>query len=156
MSIGDRLREERERLGYSQAQFAALDGKSKRSQVDWEANVAAPNANYLTAIASQGADVAYVLTGLRLDPAMLESFRRGALATMQANVSDEERSELQRLHIETVRGHAHLNGVPSAVTLTARESALVDNYRHAGEAGQKALDVTGAALAQSKITKKIE
>ena len=54
-----------------------------------------------------------------------------------------------------------LTGVPAsysapapATTLTLREKHLIDNYRHASEAGQKALEQTGAALAQSKVVKK--
>ena len=43
---------------------------------------------------------------------------------------------------------------PLATTLTQREESLLDNYRHASEAGRKALDQTGAALAQSKVVKK--
>ncbi len=40
-----------------------------------------------------------------------------------------------------------LTGMGSAPPLTAREATLLDNYRHASEAGRKALDQTGAALA---------
>lgn len=63
MTIGDRLREERERLGFSQAEFAALADKSERTQVDWEKGVSFPNAKNLEAFAEAGADVAYVVTG---------------------------------------------------------------------------------------------
>ena len=41
-----------------------------------------------------------------------------------------------------------------APSLTARESALVDNYRAAPEEGKKALETTSAALAQSQTLKK--
>jgi len=41
-----------------------------------------------------------------------------------------------------------LSGSGSAPPLTARESALLDNYRNASGEGRRALDATGAALAQ--------
>jgi len=63
MDIGRRLKEERERLGYSQTDFAALGGASKGSQIAWEKGSAYPNAAFLSSIASAGADVNYVLTG---------------------------------------------------------------------------------------------
>lgn len=65
MSIGERLREERERLGYNQTDFAGLGGASLRSQIEWEKGKAFPNAKVLSAIAAAGADVQYILTGIR-------------------------------------------------------------------------------------------
>jgi transcriptional regulator with XRE-family HTH domain len=65
MDIGERLREERERLGYNQTDFAGICGKSKNSQIAWENGDAFPNAKYLVAIANAGADVNYILTGQR-------------------------------------------------------------------------------------------
>lgn len=65
MLIGERIRDERIRLGYNQSDFAAMGGASKRSQTDWERGVAYPNAQYLALIAEAGADVLYILTGQR-------------------------------------------------------------------------------------------
>jgi transcriptional regulator with XRE-family HTH domain len=65
MSIGGRLKEERERLGLNQANFAAIGEASKRSQIEWEKGTAYPNAAFLAAIAAAGADVGYILTGVR-------------------------------------------------------------------------------------------
>lgn len=66
MNIGDRLKEERERLGFSQFDFAALTGSSKGSQISWEKGRAFPNAEYLEAIAATGADILYIVTGERI------------------------------------------------------------------------------------------
>ncbi|WP_254601912.1 helix-turn-helix domain-containing protein [Cupriavidus taiwanensis] len=63
--IGARLKEERERLGYSQPAFAALGGASKGSQLAWEKGSAMPNAEFLHIAASVGVDVLYVVTGRR-------------------------------------------------------------------------------------------
>jgi transcriptional regulator with XRE-family HTH domain len=66
-SIGKRLKEERERLGYDQDRFSALSGASRYSQIDWEKGKSFPNAKFLSAIAAAGADVNYILTGIRLE-----------------------------------------------------------------------------------------
>lgn len=65
MGIGDRLKEERERLGFNQTEFAARAGASKNSQYNYEKGERSPDASYLAAVAEQGADVLYVVTGLR-------------------------------------------------------------------------------------------
>lgn len=64
MTLGERLKEERKRLGLSQPGMAELAGASKNSQISWEKDEASPNARYLMAIAAAGADVQYVLTGI--------------------------------------------------------------------------------------------
>jgi len=68
VSLGERLREERERLGMSQTQFGDLAQVTKKSQMLYEGDQRSPKADYLTAIASQGVDVQYVLTGNRSVP----------------------------------------------------------------------------------------
>lgn len=67
MSVGMRLKEERQRLGLSQAEFAALAGATKGAQLKWEKNEAAPNAAALVGFGAGGADIYYILTGERLD-----------------------------------------------------------------------------------------
>lgn len=64
-SIGERLREERERTGLIQAAFAELAGVTKTAQFNYEKGHRAPDALYLSAIAAAGVDVLYVLTGSR-------------------------------------------------------------------------------------------
>ncbi|PSJ22149.1 hypothetical protein CVH10_08750 [Halomonas sp. ND22Bw] len=67
MTTGSRLREERERLGMSQTQLAALGGVGKMSQINYEKDARSPNAAYLTALDEFGVDIQYVLTGRRTD-----------------------------------------------------------------------------------------
>lgn len=69
MAIEQRIKEERERLGYSQAAFAAVAGKSLRSQTGWEQGRSAPDAKVLAAWAKVGADVLYIVTGQPSPPA---------------------------------------------------------------------------------------
>lgn len=68
MTIGKRLREERERIGYSQQDFAALGGKTKKTQIEWEADKATPNGAFLAEVERVGVDVLYILTGRREAP----------------------------------------------------------------------------------------
>jgi len=62
-SIGQRLKEERKRLGYNQTDFATHGGVQKNAQSNYESNARMPDASYLAAIAAVGADIAYILTG---------------------------------------------------------------------------------------------
>lgn len=59
------MREERERLGLTQVDFAALGGAKKHSQINYEADRSSPASEYLSALAKHGVDVLYVLTGTR-------------------------------------------------------------------------------------------
>lgn len=63
VGIGDRLKKERERLGYTQTDFAALVGASKKSQIRWEHDESYPDAAALAAFAEAGANVMWIITG---------------------------------------------------------------------------------------------
>lgn len=65
MHTGERIREERERLGFNQADFAALAGATRKTLFNWESGAASPNAAALAAWAEAGLDVLYVVTGQR-------------------------------------------------------------------------------------------
>lgn len=65
MSPGARLKEERERLGFSQTDFAALTGASKKTQIRWEQGESHPGADALAIWMAHGLDVLYVLSGQR-------------------------------------------------------------------------------------------
>jgi len=65
LNIGERLREERARLGLNQGDFAAVAKVSKTTQFNYEKGERSPDAAYLEAVATAGVDVLYVLTGNR-------------------------------------------------------------------------------------------
>lgn len=65
MGIGDRLKEERERLGFNQTEFAAIAGASKNTQYNYEKGERSPDAEYLAAVFANGVDLFYVITGER-------------------------------------------------------------------------------------------
>jgi transcriptional regulator with XRE-family HTH domain len=66
ITIGERLKEERNRLGLSQAAIGEISGITKNSQINYEANKRSPDSAYLAKIAEIGADVNYILTGVRV------------------------------------------------------------------------------------------
>ncbi|MEO5341075.1 MAG: helix-turn-helix domain-containing protein [Magnetococcus sp. MYC-9] len=65
VEIFERLRAERKRLGMNQTDFAEKGGVGLGSQVRYESGERLPDAGYLAAIAGLGADVTYILTGVR-------------------------------------------------------------------------------------------
>ncbi len=65
MSFGARLAEERRRLGYTQAQFAALVGSDAPKQSLCENDRRQLRADYLARVDEAGVDIFYVLTGKR-------------------------------------------------------------------------------------------
>lgn len=67
MTIGTRLKEERERLKLSQTALAEAAGTTKKTQIDYEKDNTQPKAQYLAFVAAMGIDVAYVITGVRLE-----------------------------------------------------------------------------------------
>lgn len=60
---GLRIRNERIRLGYTQANWAKRCGVSKTSQVNYEAGTYRPDVAYLSGAVSLGADPLYLLAG---------------------------------------------------------------------------------------------
>lgn len=63
MSIGERITEERKRIGNSQDEWAALTGIHRNTQIKYERGDVVPDANYLAAVDSVGADISYIVTG---------------------------------------------------------------------------------------------
>lgn len=73
MTIGDRLKEERSRLGLSQTDLGAAGGVGKTTQINYEKGAGSPDAKYLSAVASLGVDILYVVTGVAT-PQVAEGF----------------------------------------------------------------------------------
>lgn len=98
MGIGDRLKEERERLGFNQTEFSAVAGASKNSQYNYEKGDRSPDANYLAAIAEKGVDILYVVTGER-KPQAADSITADAseLLKLFEHVGDADRQVLMRM-----------------------------------------------------------
>lgn len=67
--IGLRLKEERERLGENQTDFAALAGVTRKTLFGYESAERSPPAEALSIWAEHGLDVGYVVTGVRVNTA---------------------------------------------------------------------------------------
>ena len=67
MGINIRLREVREDLHLTQEQFGELCGVKPLTQHNYEKGERKPDAHYLAKAAAMGADVLYILTGMRND-----------------------------------------------------------------------------------------
>lgn len=65
MTLGQRVKEERERLRMTQVAFAEACGVKKRQQIYFEQDQNVPGGSYLIEAARLGCDVQYVLTGVR-------------------------------------------------------------------------------------------
>lgn len=63
--FGERLRIERDRKGYSQADLAEKLGIHRNTQARYERAETQPSPSYLTALRSLGIDIEFVLTGVR-------------------------------------------------------------------------------------------
>lgn len=61
--LGSRLKNERKRLGFTQATFAKMTSVSPGSQFGYESGARAPDATYLINAQNLGIDINYVLIG---------------------------------------------------------------------------------------------
>lgn len=71
---GDRIREERIRLGHTQSAWAKACGVSKTSQVSYEAGTYKPDVAYLSGAVALGADPVYLLVGRRMSTVVATEF----------------------------------------------------------------------------------
>lgn len=78
--IGERLREERNRIGLSQVVFGMELSATDRTVKKWEANETSPRAEDLLAAARLGVDVLYVVTGERKPPKQTHGVEEPAVA----------------------------------------------------------------------------
>lgn len=82
---GERLREERDRLGLNQTDFGTQAGVSRGTQKAYELESSSPDIRYLMALQGMGVDVQFVLTGSRI------STDAGSLAPDEARLLEHYR-----------------------------------------------------------------
>lgn len=114
---GERLKQERQRLGLSQEAFARIGGVGKRTQINYESGERRPDAAYFEGIASAGANVDYILTGT---PAAV----RLRLSALEESTSATTRLALSKREGEFVRDV--LYGV--AIKNTSLVQETIENY----------------------------
>jgi transcriptional regulator with XRE-family HTH domain len=100
--FGDRLREERDRLGLSQSEMGEIGGVKKLAQLNYEKGERQPSASYLAAVACVGVDVMYVLTGQRIAPVPSNeqtriSRRESAMLDNYRACDEEDRKAIDRI-----------------------------------------------------------
>ncbi|ATD60400.1 MAG: helix-turn-helix domain-containing protein [Janthinobacterium svalbardensis] len=122
-SIGEILKEERQRLGMNQEDFAAVAGLKRRAQTLYEQDERAPDALYLRALAGIGVDVHYILTGEKL----------------QSAVTSDERELLDGYRSMDVRGKAGVLGMIGGMRSPMPPASQAGNAPHVethGKIGQ--------------------
>jgi len=130
MSIGDRLRSERENLGLSQPKFAAIAGTTKQTLFSWESGKTAPDGFQLAALAAAGVNVLYILTGEREgpEPEVLTSEERVMLDYFR-----QASPQVRRAALGALLGAA----APSQVGGTHSQHASGDGSIQIGSMGSK-------------------
>ncbi|EPO7789625.1 helix-turn-helix domain-containing protein [Pseudomonas aeruginosa] len=150
-SIGARLRQERERIGLSQTEFAAIAdragvaGATRQSQSLYEKGKRMPDAGYLAVVAAAGVDVGYVLTGQRSNSPLTANL------TETPNPVTNERGDDGPPLVDQAPTAGQIPAMP---VLTRRERYLLANYRGSDEEGRRAMEATASALAHRDSAKK--
>ena len=140
---GLRIREERDKRGWSQQQAADAVGIRREMWAKYEAG-AEPGAKALTGMAAVNVDVLYILTGTRTAThAALGHVRTATQAAQKLGGSKDEQAQATE---------ALFNQLKQPV-LTRRQRALLDNYEHADESGKKIIEGTASLAAQPKAAR---
>ncbi len=142
IGIGERLRQERDRLSLTQAAFAELADVSKRSVASWESGESTVGADALARLVLGGLDVHYVLTGTRTEIA----------ATA---LSADERRLLERYRSSSPILLAYLQEFdipPSSVPADGKAGALPPMVMIGGDVGQS---VAGDSIHHEPVTFKV-
>jgi len=114
LNTAKRLKEERERLCLSQTAFAEACGVKKLAQITYEKGDRRPDTAYLEAAHRLGADVLYILTGRREQPA-LEDIKtltaaieviEEALTKRRATLPPAKKAEVIALAYDILKGDA--------------------------------------------------
>lgn len=140
-TIGERLRETRENLRMTQAQFAALGGVKKLAQLRYENDQRKPDARYLIALTQNNIDVGYIVTGDPLSAAKSAIVKQGVAVSQIATYFKEIS--------ETAETTTQANPAPTYRQVTDDEATLVDDFRASDTRGQQAILATAAAMAAS-------
>lgn len=119
----ERLKEERTRLGLNQTQFGEVGGVRKETQSLYESGKRSPDADYLARIAQAGADVTYILTGVR----------QPLTPPVEAAVAVAEQAD---------------NGY--GTRLSRRELALIENLRECGEEDRRLVEQLALRVSETK------
>ena len=84
-SIGERLKEERKRLGLSQTELCDLTGITRKTLFSYETDERSPNALFLAALYEHDFDINYILKGKKdvLRPSLIKQVQKVAESAFQ-------------------------------------------------------------------------
>ncbi|MDP3597149.1 MAG: XRE family transcriptional regulator [Nitrospirota bacterium] len=116
----------------SQAEFAHVGGVGRLAQLQYEAEITAPTTRYLSSIASAGADLSYLVLGMR--------FNEGRLTAAQEERINEKTVEWIDAYAET-----QPNGRISTDTRKALDR-IIRNLLRQIERGELPADFDAMAL----------
>lgn len=111
--MGARLKDERERLGHSQADFAAMCGISKTSLGGYERGETSPNMMMMMVFADFGVDPVFVMTG-RKDYSDIGAGDRYVI-DMLAKLSERERGAVTSLLMHLTGNLVTIHGLGTAL-----------------------------------------
>lgn len=124
---GDRLKEERERLGLNQTAFGAVGGVKKQAQLKYEKGERHPDSAYLEAVSAVGVDVLYVITGQRSQetlsdelaelvhlyqnaPIQVRAAVHGALTAGDSDIGKPNKTVVKNSHGGRIAGNNYYEG----------------------------------------------
>lgn len=126
-TLGSRLLEERKRIGLSQVSFAERGRVGKHSQINYEADRRSPDGNYLKAISDAGADITYILTGVRI-PNELRRIAEGAQGLVD-KVIGRDFDPIPRYDVFLAAGSGSLNDESTPVEHLAFSKAWLTRMK---------------------------
>lgn len=124
---GKRLKEERERLGISQADFAKACGVGRTAQFNYESGKRSPDGDYLHAAGELGVDTGYLLFGVRSTPLNLYSL---GVASVLPDITERAGLNYDALHdiLElSAESEANTWGAPTGPILTKENKTELVN-----------------------------
>lgn len=113
MSLEDRLKEERLKLGLNQADFGAACGVTKKTQIDYEKGNSSPTGKQLELLSAVGADVNYIITGNR------DAFSNDERELIELYRSASLKNKMQALNVLLGQTNAGVNITASDAAQTA-------------------------------------
>jgi len=144
-SIGERLKEERERLGKTLPQFAEAAGAKKNTLIDWQKDASSPPAVKLAALAKIGVDVLYVITGQ-------EAYPKAAIDRQERQGRDiASGSKANRDAIQTILNASEGAAAIEALQehLSQRQATLLADYESLSEEDKVVVERTAKALVKA-------
>jgi transcriptional regulator with XRE-family HTH domain len=100
-TIGQRLADERKRLGYNQPDFGKLGGVKKGTVINWEKGLTSPTGEFLAEIAKAGADINYIITGERIEKILTN--RESALIDNYRNSNEKDKKVIEGVAFATAK-----------------------------------------------------